>query len=126
MSTTIMPPKRRFSSASQPSEDSETGENLPQASSLDSEEAEEDLEPIFKYRISHFHAPEGGDEKEIKDDLISCLKKFQKSVRQWQKRGEKADALGRLLVQARNLVLRIDPEISVKNAAKHPLFFSKF
>ena len=121
-----MPPKRRYSAASQASDDSQTGRSLPQVSSSESEEAEEELEPIFKYRISHFHVPEGGDEKEIKDDLISSLKKFQKSVRQWQKRGEKADALGRLLVQARSLVLRIDPEISVKNAAKHPLFFSKF
>ena len=88
MSTPSMPPKRRFSSSQASEEDSQTGKSLPQVSSSESEESEEELEPIFKYRISHFHVPEGGDEKEIKDDLISSLKKFQKSVRQWQKRGE--------------------------------------
>ena len=119
-----MPPKRKNSDDH--SSDSESGEAQAHQSSSDSEEAEEGLDPVFTYRITHFHVPEGGDEKEIKQDLICSLKKFQKSVRQWKKRGEKVDALGRLLVQARHLVLRIEPDISVKNAAKHPLFMSKF
>ena len=121
-----MPPKRKNSDESRHSSESESGEALGQQSSSDSEEVGEALEPVFTYRITHFHVPEGGDEKEIKQDLICSLKKFQKSVRQWKKRGEKGDALGRLLVQARHLVLRIEPDISVKNAAKHPLFMSKF
>ena len=121
-----MPPKRKISEVSHHSSDSESSEAPGQQSSSDSEEAGEALEPVFTYRITHFHVPEGGDEKEIKQDLICSLKKFQKSVRQWKKRGEKVDALGCLLVQARQLVLRIDPDMSVKNAAKHPLFMSKF
>ena len=121
-----MPPKRKISEASHHGSDSESGDALGQQSPSNSEEAGEDLEPVFTYRITHFHVPEGGDDKEIKQDLICSVKKFRKSVRQWKKRGEKVDALGRLLVQARQLVLRIDPDITVKNAANHPLFMSKF
>jgi hypothetical protein len=123
-----MPPKRKIAEGSHGhhGSDSESGDAQAQQSPSDSEETGEDLEPVFTYRITHFNVPEGGDDKGIKQDLICSLKKFQKSVRQWKKRGEKVDALGRLLVQARHLVLRIEPDMSVKNAAKHPLFMSKF
>jgi hypothetical protein len=120
-----MPPKRQFSSTDRHDSGSENDEFPPQSSSSESEENGEDLEPVFKYRITHFHVPEGADEMETKADLISSLKKFHKSVRRWKKGGEKIGPLGRLLVQARQLVLRIDPDISVKNAAKHSLFMSK-
>jgi hypothetical protein len=118
-----MPPKRNHSSADRHNSGSESGQSL--SSSSESEENGEDLEPVFKYRITHFHVPDGADETETKADLMSSLKKFHKSVRRWKKGGEKMGPLGRLLVQARQLVLRIDPAISVKNAAKHSLFMSK-
>jgi hypothetical protein len=120
-----MPPKRKYSSTERHGSGSEGGQSPLQSSSSESEEDGEDLEPVFKYRITHFHVPEGADEMETKADLISSLKKFHKSVRRWKKGGEKMGPLGRLLVQARQLVLRIDPAISVKNAAKHSLFMSK-